>query len=453
MTRLSIVCFSIFFSFAAAGQDFMSFYQLRDIVPQTSNLQPAFIPQNSFSFALPSVGTIIQGDFKLQEILYKRPGGNEYSVNLDILNGVALPKNTLSVEANINVFNFGIKTKKGGISLFSNIKSNFDFVYSKDLIEFLANGNSNRIGETIDFSESAVRLDAYHEVGLGYARKFLSDKLTLGLRVKLVNGMYHVSMDESAHFSLSTNADDFSWQYNVQDATINTAGLDYLFDAENQSQSDWVQYMILNQNHTVAYDFGFSYQPLKWLEVEAAVNDLGKITWREQVRNYNTEDTNFTFSGIDLRGSEDIGQAFQDSLVNKFKSNETELTFSSVLPKRVYLSASFFVSPNNRFSFTYFKRDALADLRASYAISYNHQFEKFVIGVLGSYRGANSEINWGANVATNIGPMQFYLAMDNALVTNKPERYSKADFRFGINLMFGYKKWRSKSELVDLEDL
>lgn len=453
MRKLTLLLIVVLVSVQASAQGFLSFYQLRDLVPQTSNFQPAFIPDNTFTFALPQVGTTVQGDFRLQEFLYKAPGQGDFSINFDVLNGVALPENILNIQADVNLFHFGFKTKKGGFSVFGNVRSNIDFLYNKDMIEFLANGNSNRIGETLDFSGSTIRLDAYQEVGVGYARKFLGDKLTVGARAKLVTGMYHASINEDAHFSLTTNADDFSWQVRVENGTVNTAGLDFLFNSDDYEGSEMSQYMLSNENQTIAFDFGARFKPLKWLELEVAVNDIGTINWTEQVRNYNTADTDFTFSGINLRNLDNPEQSIQDSIANKFSSNETQVAFSTNMARRMYLVSSFFLTPNDRFSFTYFKRNALSNSTANYAISFNHRFEKFVVGILGSYRGANSEYNFGANLATNIGPVQMYLAMDNALVTNRPEQYSKADFRFGLNLMFGYKKWIKKLDIVDLDAL
>jgi hypothetical protein len=452
MRKHILLILAIVVSFSASAQGFLSFYQLRDIVPQTANFQPAFIPNNSFTLGLPTnVGVTVQGDVKLEELLYKAPGQNDLSINFDVLNGVALERNNINVQVDLNALHLGFKTKKGGFHIFSNVRANVDFVYNKDLIEFLANGNSNSIGATLDFTGSTVRIDAFHEVGFGYARKFLNEKLVVGGRIKLVTGMYHASIEEDAGLRLTTDANDYSWQVQVQNGTVNTAGFG-LFDDSDDEGSDMSSYMVSNGNRTVAFDIGAKYKPLHWLEVEAAVNDIGKINWTDEVRNYNTEDTDFTFTGIDLRNQDETADAIQDSLTNKFTSNETQNEFSTTMARRMYLSTSVYLTPNDRFSLLYFKRDALSHMKANYALAYNHKFDKFVVGVLGSMRGEN-DFNFGANLGTNIGPVQLYLAMDNVLVTNKPEQYSKADFRFGLNLMFGYKKWFKKPDVVDLDEL
>lgn len=455
MKKLLTIALLVLGFASANAQGYLSFYQLRDIVPQTSGLQPAFIPDNSLTLSMPAmnVGVMLQGDLKLQELLSRPAGQAELTVDFDLLNSVAQEQNYLNLDVTANIFHLGIKTKHGAFSLFANARATFDFAYGDDLTDFLANGNANRIGQSIDFSDTKIRLEAYQEIGIGYARQFLGERLTVGARAKLVTGIFHASLADGAGATLTTDADDFSWQIAVQNGTANTAGLDFLFNSDDYADNALSTYALNNENKTLAFDLGAKFKPLKWLEVEASITDIGSIDWKEQVRNYNTADTTVTFSGLDLEGLQDSGEVFKDSLENKFRSNETRVGFTTNLPTRVYLTASAYLTERDRFSLTYFQTSALDNFPANYALAYNHRFEKFVVGILGSYRGSNNETNIGANLGTNIGPVQLYMALDNVLVLNKPETYSKADFRFGLNLMFGYKKWRKKSEVANLDEL
>ncbi|WP_141719800.1 DUF5723 family protein [Roseivirga misakiensis] len=455
MKKLAIITLFLISALNVNAQGYLSFYQLRDIVPQTAGLQPAFIPNNSITVSMPALnnGVMLQGDLKLQELLSRPDGQSELTLDFDLMNSVAQDLNYLNLDVTSNLFHVGVKTKKGGYSFFANARATMDFVYSKDFIDFVANGNGNKIGQTIDFSETRLRIEAYHEIGVGYARKFLGERLTVGARAKLVTGIFHGSLKDGASASLTTQANDFSWQIAVQNGTANTAGLDFLFNSDDYESNALTDYITANDNQTIAFDFGAKFKALKWLEVEASITDLGSINWKEQVRNYNTADTVATFSGVQLEGLEDSGEVFKDSLENNFRSNETRLGFKTNLPTRMYLTASAYLTPNDRFSLTYFHNNALDNFPANYALAYNHKFDKFVVGLLGTYRGSNNEMNIGANLGTNIGPVQLYLAMDNVLVTNGPEQYSKADFRFGLNLMFGYKKWIKKDSVADLDAL
>lgn len=159
-----------------------------------------------------------------------------------------------------------------------------------------------------------------------------------------------------------------------------------------------------------------------------------------------------TFQGVDRSSVGEADNILRDSLLSKFTSNETRESFTSPIGTRYYLTVTGNITPDDRISLTYFKNAAFGDLPANYALSFNHRFENFVVGAVGSYRRANTEFNLGASLASSIGPVQVYVALDHILIMNRPEQYSKADFRFGLNLLFGYDKWK-KDKIVDLDIL
>lgn len=448
-----IFSFVVLASLQVKGQGYFAFYELRDLVQQTQTLQPAFIPNNSVSVSLPALnfGTSVQADFKMEQLLTKDEQGL-FVVDFDVLRESAEESNYTNFNLTANLFTLNIKTFIGAFSMFANSRASFDLVYGKPLLEFLANGNSNAIGSSIDLSDTKLLMNGFNEYGLGYANQFLDNKLTVGARIKMIQGVFHGSLDDAFEGSLHTREEDFFWTMDVKGGQVNTAGLDYLFNSDSYDDSALMNYALSNENKTVAFDFGAKYQALPFLTVEAAVNDIGKIKWTEQVRNYQTEDAVVTYQGIDLKNLGDADNILEDSLLSKFNSSETEIAFESTIGARYYLTLTGNVTPNDRFSLTYFKNSAFSDLPANYALSFNHRFENFVVGAVGSYRRANNEMNLGASLASNIGPFQLYFALDNILVMNKPEQYSKLDFRFGLNLLFGFNKWK-KDKVVDLDKL
>ena len=396
-------------------------------------------------------GTNIQADFRLEQLLSKNDQG-QFVIDFDVLRTSAQNQNFTNFDLSSNLFALNINTSKGAFSLFANSRATFDLVYGEPLLEFLANGNTNAIGSTVDLSDTKFVMNGIHEFGLGYANRFLDDKLTIDARVKMIQGLFHGSLADNFEGSLQTREEDFLWTISVNNGQVNTAGFDYLFNANSYESNEFSNYLMSNQNRSVAFDFGAKYKVLPFLQVEAAVNDIGKIKWTEQVRNYQTEDAVVTYQGLDLANIGEADNILRDSLGSKFNSNETQVAFESNLGTRYYLTATAFIIPNDRFSLTYFKNNAFSDLPGNFALSFNHRFENFVVGAVGSYRRANTEFNLGASLASSIGPVQLYMALDNVLLLNRPEQYSKVDFRFGLNLMFGYKKWM-KDKIVDLDKL
>jgi len=118
MKKLLTIALLVFGFSSINAQGYMSFYQLRDIVPQTQGLQPAFIPDNSLTISMPALnaGVLIQGDVKLQE-LFSRPNGQAgLTVDFDLLNSVAQAQNFLNLDITSNIFHLGLRTKYGAFS-------------------------------------------------------------------------------------------------------------------------------------------------------------------------------------------------------------------------------------------------------------------------------------------------------------------------------------------------
>ena len=223
-------------------------------------------------------GSTVQADYKLEQLLSKNDLG-QFVIDFDVLRGSAQESNFSTVDMTANLFSLNIKTTKGVFSFFSNTRATANISYGEPLMEFLANGNV--VGEIVDLSDTKVLMNGFNEFGLGYANEFLDKKLTVGARVKLIQGIFHGSLDESFQGTLHTGEEDFLWTMNVNNGQINTAGLDYFFNPDAYESNDFTSYVIGNRNKSVAFDLGAKYQVLPFLKDEASINDIGKIKWSE----------------------------------------------------------------------------------------------------------------------------------------------------------------------------
>lgn len=436
------------------AQGGFSFYQLREVVPQTQSVQPAFIQNNTFTFGLSGVQTTFQGDFDLENILYKNPNGTgDYGIDFNHFLENTNAVTQLNFDATANIVTLGFKNKWGSFSLFGNARTKMDIQFDRDVIEFLANGNSNRIGSELNFSNTKVSLDTYHEIGIGFARTFLENKLTVGVRAKLINGILHASIDDNAQGTLATDATTYDMTFSVRNGSIRTAGLNMLINSNDYASGAFEDYAVANSNNGYAFDIGAKYEIFDYLNVEFSVLDLGNVTWQEEVINYETEDADVVFRGVPLRGIDEIDQVLEDSLLGKFISEENYEGFKKSMSPRTYLAVSYKPGVNDRFTLMGYNNHVFNSFKPAYSLSYNRDMGQFTFGVIGTYRTTNSRANLGFNMATNFGPLQLYLATDNLMVLNKPEKRSIADIRFGLNLMFGYKKWKNPDAAVNLDKL
>ena len=414
------------------AQDYFSFYNLGDYVVQTQNVSPVYIPKNSFTFAIPvaNVGFNLNSGFKVNELLVQNELTNSLEFNLANLYDEAEDINDLNVDLTVNLFYMAFKRKRGSFTIFANTRATNNWRYSKDFLGIAANG----ITESFSLNE-INEYTGYNEIGVGITQTFFNDKLAIAVRAKYLNGFIHSSTEEGATASLEID-ELGNYILSAQNATVNSSGTGMFEDGNDE-------FKIFTENTGYGFDFGATFKATKKLTFEIAVNDVGSITWKEDVKNFNIEDVkDAVYSGIDLR--DDAGGLENnalDELEKIFETTETEKEFETKLSMKTYLSARYALTEKNTFTLAAFNTHAFDEFKPSYSLGYNRTLNKTTFGVLTSMGGIDNEFLFGANFAVKLGPLQLYAATDSlkALFT-KPEEATGANVRVGLNLVFGYNK-------------
>ncbi|TVZ55528.1 hypothetical protein OD91_0782 [Lutibacter sp. Hel_I_33_5] len=408
------------------AQEYLSFYNLKDYVIQTQNVSPVFLPKYKITFGTPiNLGLDINSGIKLNDLLVE--SGNKTKWDFDSLNSVAEDKNILSTDIALNLFTLGIKTKKGSISFFANAKANLTWQISKDFTNILATGFNNNFS----LSNERMGLMAYSEIGIGYTRKFLKDKLAIGIRLKSLSGIANGEIANNAQFSLDIDPTSSHWTFKSANSTVNTAGL---ADTDNIS--------FLGKNKGFGMDLGFSYQLNEKLTLELAINDMGSIEWTENVKNYNINDTTgAVFTGVDLQAGGDILDEVESTIGNVLGTTETSKNYKTKIGTKTFLSAKYKLSEKNILQVTYFSNNnPYIDVKPSYALGYNRALNKSTYGVTLGSRG------FGANFALQLGFLQLYAAVDDiSNISGKIEETTASNARLGLNFLFGY---RGKGKVI-----
>jgi hypothetical protein len=415
------------------AQDYFSFYNLGDYVVQTQNVSPVYIPKNSFTIAIPAanVGFNLNSGFKVNELLVQNELTKNLEFNLANLYDEAEDINDLNVDLTVNLFYMAFKRKRGSFTVFANTRATNNWRYSKDFLGIAANGitDSFSLNEINEYT-------GYTEIGIGITQTFFNDKLAIAVRAKYLNGFIHSSTEEGATASLEID-ELGNYILSAQNATVNSAG-NGLYEEGGTDD-----FKVFTENTGWGFDFGATFKATKKLTFEIAVNDVGSITWKDDVKNFNIQDVqNEVYSGIDLR--DDAGGLENnalDELERIFNTNETEEEFETKLNMKTYLSARYALTEKNTFTLAAFNTHAFDEFKPSYSLGYNRTLNKTTFGVLTSMGGIDNEFLFGANFAVKLGPLQLYAATDSlkALFT-KPEEATGANVRVGLNLVFGYSK-------------
>ncbi|WP_439132614.1 DUF5723 family protein [Polaribacter sp.] len=418
------------------AQDYLSFYNLRDYVMQTQDISPIYLPKYKVNFGTPlNVGFNLNSDIKISDILVE--SGNNLKIDFENLNTVAAEANAIATDVVANIFMLGFKTKKGSITLFANTKNNLVWEFSKEFTKVAASG----FGESFSLTAEKIGFTAYSEIGIGITRTFLNDKLAVALRLKSLNGIAHSSLEDNAQFSLDINPANFLWTVNTANATINTSGVS---DTENIS--------FFGGNGGFGMDIGLAYELNNKLSFEFSMNDLGSITWQDNVTNYNLDDvTNGVYSGFDFQNSGNVGNEIEDALNDVLGATETQESFKTKIGSRTFFAAKYKLSEKNILRATYFSNDnPYIDIKPSFGLGYNRALNKATYGIVASTGGNNGGFRLGANLAVQLGFLQIYTALEDVSnIGGKVQEANTANFRFGMNFLFGYK---GKAKIKELED-
>lgn len=424
---LSLLITFQFFNNASA-QDYFSLYNLGDFVVQTQNISPVYLPEKTFSFATPlNLNANYAGGFKLTDFIKDGTFSSE-NIKLDFTELLAdsKSKNNINLDFSTNLFMLGFKTNHGSITIFSNIKSTTNWQYSKEFLKVAVSGVSST-----SLTNDKLSSNLYHEIGIGMTRRFLDDKLAIGLRVKYLNGIVNYSTGKDAKFELDIDEANSIWNVTTKNAVINTSGYK---QGENPITS------LFTNNTGLGFDLGATYILNQKWEFEIAINDIGYINWEENIKNYVILDNdNKQFIGLNLDDQfpADIGEEIDITVNNFLDATETSNSYKSKLATNTYLSAKYKLSEKNIFSSVLYNNFVFNRFSPSLAIGYNRLLRNYNLGAVVSTQDNSNKVRFGANFAVNIGKIQLYGAVDNLFgMMGKLEETTNANFHFGFNLIF-----------------
>lgn len=439
------------FTIVGYGQGYLSFYQLRDYVPQTQGLNPAHSPTSGFVFSIPALNSSVNVNtgFPTSDLLVKQDDG-ALVIDFDNLSSVVNEENTFGLDFTSNLFHIQFNAFGGSVSLFSNARANLNLNYDDDLINLLANGNGNSIGETISLNEE-INLMSYNEYGIGYATSLLQGKLKIGVRAKYLNGQFYGGSEDDGQLDIYTDPENYSITISAQNLGIQTSGTDLLLNPDDY-EDGLGNYIVWTDNTGYSLDFGATFALTDKLTLEGSVTDIGSITWQDYVINYDILDNSMTIDGAELAsGDEDEEGGFDaiaDELETFFDANENYESFTTSLNMKTYLGATYKLAPSHRFGVTVYNNSVFGNFDPSYAVAYNWlPGGRTTIGTLMSFGGMIPEPQLGLNLATNLGPIQFYAATNDFLGLTKPEDMQGVNVRFGFNIIIGRNSYTKRTSI------
>ncbi|WP_109830685.1 DUF5723 family protein [Reichenbachiella versicolor] len=425
---------------SASAQMDISFLHAGSNVPQVNIFQPVSFPDARVFVALPVISGVkmrLNGEISANDIF---PEGDSYLNRLS-------DKNSISFDFNTTLYQIGFRLGDyGAVTLFGNERITSSFGMPTRTADFLIN-NSKYLGESRTDDDFGFNLNHFREYGIGYTHslKILGDKeLRVGGRLKYLQGVFNMETSPDAAVHLRTDSVTFIQNIRVENLILQTAGL------EAMDQED-AEYLITNGNTGFGIDIGAELDVNDKLTVGFAVNDLGKISWNDYVKNYTIDDGEIDLKGGSFNDIEETFEALADSLESFIEEETNERAYSSSIPTRVLLDARYeVIKGGNVRASTLFKIDE-GNHAQIYALGYSQSIARILdVSATVSYQSLHG-FSVGGGLAARFGFLQLYGSAENipnyissdGLVNN-----SSLNFRFGANFLFGRKYKKQKENKV-----
>ena len=353
---------------------------------------------------------------------------------------------------------FAYKFKKGEdkqevvtLSLNHRVRVGSSFYFGKNFFRLLYEGNETFGSEPTNLTDFDIRMHAYGEWAIGAAFPVMElgngIKLRGGFNMKYLFGYAALNV-EKADLLMTTSPTGETWDFDV----------DYRFNAALPGVSDTstgvfegvgASYVTNGIGGGLGIDVGASARIMDNLKAYISVNDIGAITYSNDVVNYAATST-LSFDGVRVNlfntDSNEIEVRY-DTLLSRFTPKETNDAFKMALPTRLVLGGEFGVNGKetakgqeyyqHNLYFTYiqgFNRSPGNATRPFINVGYGFNAKNMIsVGVNGGYGGVYGA-NLGAFLGFRGGPFRLALG-SNAILGSLNPSIAKG-FDFTLNMGF-----------------
>ena len=405
---------------------------------QANKTNPAIVQPNLVAIEVMGLRNNLVFDGPTYNQIVSRQNGKNV-IDIDQLVGHLDAENTIREDLEIPTLGVAVHIGDLTLSIGHAIKYHAFLKYPKTLPQIVWQGNAQFIGETVDLGNE-LQSTGYHQLALGAAWKI--GGLTLGVKGKYLSGIADASTDKDHHAaSLYTDPDIYQLTLNG-DYILHTANsIDYRNYDDFETDFGFGQLTLdrfFSGNAGFAFDLGARLE-LEKLDIAASVTDIGKITWDEDVTNYAATQS-YEYDGLDFSqaltgGDINFAEAL-DTLEQLFNVEETHLSYTSKIPRKMYLTAAFKLNKTWTLSGVLFNENFRGTSSSAAGVGVNATPLKFLnAGLMYAVKENKSYDNLGVNLTLKFGPVQLFGVTDNILALLDPGNSKNFSARIGGALL------------------
>ncbi len=454
-----VICLLLFNSQWIIGQINNTMYFMPEIY-QAKFLNPAHQQQCKVVLGLPLLSSIYF-NYANTNISYNKLFSESTATDPHVLDPYKFidkklsKRNYIYFDSHFHLFSLGIKTKKANYTFDVTEKFGFWFGFPKKLLGLPLFGNGHPDYMQSSFNGLGIDFDYYREYAFGYAKQ-IDEYLSIGFRVKALFGKLNI-YTKKLDFGLNTGEEDFAWTIYANSKLNMSLPLDITQGADGQisptrGSLSPIDLLLNRKNPGAAIDAGVIYNIDEKIDVYASIIDFGMIRWRSNLNNIN-QDGEFTFEGVEnllnFQGTDYSG--ILDSIYNEFLADVQHNKYTSYLPLKIYLGATYKLT--NKLVFGGVNRNMIYNrkLFPSLTLTANYKLRPSIKVALGYSIINRSYNNVGLTWYFGRKGLQFYVAQDNNLflpingyiyatkqkMSSRVLGFQNYNLRFGFNLIFG----------------
>jgi len=428
----------------------LSFLHSGKEVPQMSSFQPVNFPDARFYVSVPIISGIsarLNSPVSINDI-YGAENRSLTELAFKVGDG-----DRLGVDVDVSLLQVGFRLKDyGAVTIFANERYTYSSILPGRTANHLINKGldlddvsavdlgTESVGEfkpTVTFEDDniGVHLNSYREFGVGYIHNttIKGKDVRVGGRIKYLQGLLSIESSPNSSIKILTDERTLVSNISINEPRLRTAGI------KTTDEEDGAEYFFVNRNTGFGVDLGAEVDVNAKLTVGFALNNLGKIDWKERVENYSLNETTLSLRGANLN---DLGEVSVLDSLEEFTEEETDTrAYTSYTPARLLFDGSYRVIKNGTIRASTLFSIQNGNHQQAYAIGYVHDVGKILdVSLTTSYLSKRG-FAVGGGFSARLSVLQLYVSADNIPAYISTTSFTDANsinVRFGLNFLFGH---------------
>lgn len=454
--RILIVIALVGSAFAMRAQSDGLVFSLLPQMPYNNYLNPGIrVPYNGIvGFGISNINCNVYNSSVRYTNIYKTINGEDVIDAAKFVNSLDDQGNFINMDFSMDIVNAGFRVKKWFFNIDWRMRMNTEFDYSRDFVGLFVFGNGHYLGadNPCDFN---IGVDAtmFSEIAVG-AQYDVNDKLTVGIRPKLLGGIANVTVNNK-DTKIYTDEDSYSISADVnidiKAASVLESNIKRMKDITNIFKDDSInggRMLDISENVGFGVDFGASYKINDKWSVAAGVYDLGYIKWTETKQKQKVSNgvvvNDAVFGSLDeLTDMELDYSSMMDKVIDAVWGDDSLKKgpdYKTSLRTRIVLQGFYEMNPMVRFSAIgqlYKMKDGM---KPAITLAYSGVYWDHLNFSLSYTLSKATGSAIGLGLGLHAGPFNIYAVADNILsmakvaspVVDFATSYQTSGMRFGV---------------------